>query len=128
MRPKDLLRFTASLAVALLGFASVAHAQNQPPPGYNPPPGYQQQPPPIYQQQPPPPAYQQAPAYYPPPPPPPHGMYREGLLIGFGLGFGALTADACGDYCGGALALQFDIGAMLNPRMGIMFDGWVNVR
>src|SRR5262249_27714128 len=90
-----------------LGTISAAHAQYRqpPPPGYGPPPGY----------------------YPPPPPAAPRGMYREGLVLGLGLGAGALAAgEGCLDFCGGALALYGDIGAMINPRMGIVFDAWLN--
>jgi hypothetical protein len=93
----------------VLGSASLAHAQYQaPPPGYYaPPPGYGN-----------------------PPPPPPYGrgMYRDGLIVGLGLGIGGLSATDCGDTCGAAGALEFHIGGMLNPRMALVGDFWFNGR
>ncbi len=56
--------------------------------------------------------YAPAPAYYPP------SAYRSGLVIGGGIGFGGLTADQCGDLCGGGLSLEGHIGGMLNPQVG----------
>jgi hypothetical protein len=91
------------VATLLLGSVSSAFAQYQPPPQGYPPP-----------------------QYYPPPPPPPRGMYRDGFLIGVGIGFGGISADACGDFCGGALALELHLGGMINPRMGVMGDFWGN--
>lgn len=67
--------------------------------------------------------YGQPPPYYPPPPPP-RGVYRSGMLIGVGGGFGAVAAENCGDACGGALAGEFHIGGMLNPRLAVMFEIW----
>ena len=64
------------------------------------------------------PRYYAAPAYYPP------GGYRNGLVLGGGIGFGGLTADRCGDLCGGGLSLEGHIGGMLNPRIALMFDAW----
>jgi hypothetical protein len=56
---------------------------------------------------------------------PRRGPHRDGFLIGFGLGAGHIEAD-CSD-CGltEAGGLDFHIGSMLGPRIGIMFDGWV---
>src|SRR4051794_25934996 len=86
--------------IAILGSATVAHAQYQaPPPGYYaPPPRYA----------------------YPPPPSPRYGMYRSGLVFGVGLGFGGIAAQDCGDICGPAGAFEFHIGGMLNPRLALM--------
>ena len=68
-------------------------------------------------------AQYQAPApYYPPPPP--RGMYRDGLVFGFGLGGGRISADGCGIVCGGAFMLDLRIGGMINPRMAILGDYW----
>lgn len=64
------------------------------------------------------PRYYAAPAYYPP------SNYRNGLVIGGAIGFGGLTADACGDVCGAGLSLEGHIGGMLNPRTALMFDAW----
>jgi hypothetical protein len=80
--------------VALLGSVSAAQAQYAPPPPY----------------------------YPPPPPPPPRGVYRSGLVLGFGVGGGAITASDCGDVCGGAIVGEFHIGGMINPRMAVLFD------
>jgi hypothetical protein len=66
--------------------------------------------------------------YYPPPPPPPaYGVYRQGLVLGFGLGFGALSAEGCGDVCGGAFSAEGHIGGMLNPQLALVFDAWTTV-
>jgi Outer membrane protein beta-barrel domain len=116
---------TALAGVVVAGWSSVAHAQYQaPPPGYGPPPGYAPPPPPPPAYQPPPPRYY---GYgYPRP-----RVYREGLIIGFGLGGGGITSPdqngvPCGDACGGAFAFEGHLGVMLNPRLGIMGDFWVN--
>jgi hypothetical protein len=101
-------RLVTALGIAtllVLGSGSIAHAQYQsPPPAYNaPPPGYG----------------------YPPPPPAPQrtGMYRDGLIVGVGLGVGNISANAC-TTCGGGLALEFHIGGMLTPRLALVFDLW----
>jgi hypothetical protein len=88
----------------LLAGASAANAQYAQPRGYPPPP---------------------PPGYYPPPAY--RGMYRQGLVLGLAIGGGTISASDCGDFCGGALALQFDIGGMLNPQLALVFDGWVNI-
>jgi hypothetical protein len=72
--------------------------------------------------------YQAAPSGYggyppPPPPPPAQGVYREGLMLGGGLGLGNISADNCG-LCGSGLAWELHIGAMLNPRLAVMADIW----
>jgi hypothetical protein len=92
-------------ALLLLGGASAAHAQYRQPRGYPPPP---------------------PPGYYPPPAY--RGMYRQGLVFGLGIGGGAISASGCGSDCGGAFALQGDIGGMLNPQLALVFDVWVNLR
>jgi hypothetical protein len=51
-------------------------------------------------------------------------MYRDGLLLGFALGFGNISSEGCGDICGSGLGFELHIGGMLNPRLGLMFDGW----
>jgi hypothetical protein len=84
----------AVAALVLCGTASVAHAQYRR--------GYYQQP---------------GPAYYP-------ASGRYGLVVGVGVGFGALTADGCGDLCGSGLSLEGHIGGMVNPRMAVLFDAW----
>ena len=53
--------------------------------------------------------------------------YRSGLVIGGGIGFGALSADQCGDLCGGALSLEGHIGGMVDPRLAMMFDAWTTI-
>jgi hypothetical protein len=95
--------------IVVLGSASTAHAQYQaPPPGYYaPPPRY---------------------AYPPPPPPPQRGFYRDGLVLGVGLGVGGISASNCGDVCGVAGAFEFHIGGMINPRLALMGDFWFNGR
>jgi hypothetical protein len=55
-------------------------------------------------------------------------MYREGLVVGGGLGFGGISADQCGDVCGGVFSFEGHIGGMMNPRMAVMIDLWANVR
>lgn len=96
------LGFAMTLAV-LLGSLATAQAQNQYPPGYGPPPGY----------------------YAPPPP----GVYRQGFFIGGALGFGGIEASPCGaGYCGVAFAGEIHLGGMLNPRMGLEGDFWLNTR
>lgn len=89
---------TTLLASLLVLIPTVAAAQ----PGYAPPP-------------PPPPA----PGYYAPAPSAPPG--RHGFLIGFSLGAGSMTCDGCDDLSG--VALDIHLGGMLNPRLGLMFDG-----
>lgn len=150
MNRSSVLTLSAGIAATcFLGSASVAHAQAEaPPPGYQqPPPGYQQpppgyqQPPPGYQPPPPgyspppgytPPGYQQPPPNYPPPPqpyyrqpyyppPPPPRYERHGLILGAGIGFGAIGASDCPN-CGWGLAGELHIGGMVTPRFGIMYD------
>lgn len=66
--------------------------------------------------------YQAPPPYYPPPPP--RGVYRSGLLLGLGLGGGAITAEDCSNCGGGALGLAFNVGGMIDSRMALVFDLW----
>jgi hypothetical protein len=87
----------AAVFVVTLGSASTAHAQ--------------------YRQR-----YYAQPGYYPS-----SGYSRGGLVVGFGLGFGALSADSCGDLCGSALSLEGHIGGMVDPRMALMFDAWTTI-
>ena len=52
-------------------------------------------------------------------------MYRGGLVVGFGVGVGGISAsDNCSNCGGGAGGLEFHIGAMVNPRLAVMFEGW----
>jgi hypothetical protein len=85
---------------AIVGSSSVAQAQYQaPPPGYYAPP----------------PRYSYG---YPPPP----RVYRSGLVLGVGIGFGGMSASDCGDACGAGLAYDFHIGGMLAPQVALLFD------
>ena len=95
-------RYSLTLGVAItlaVLLGSVSAANAQYPPGYGPPPGYG------------------APR-----------MYRDGLVVGFGLGFGVISAPDCGDVCGGAFSGELHLGGMLNPRMAVMADLWSNIR
>lgn len=56
-------------------------------------------------------------------PPPPRGVYRSGLVIGFGLGGGSIIADNCSN-CGGGGAFEGHIGGMIHPRLALMFELW----
>jgi len=56
-------------------------------------------------------------------PPPPRGMYRSNFLVGFAVGGGSIIADECST-CGGGGALEFHIGGMVNPRLGVMGEVW----
>jgi hypothetical protein len=95
-RLKNILFGFGIAAALLLGSVSVAHAQyGAPPPGYG----------------------------YPPPALPPRGMYREGLVVGVGLGGGVISASNCGA-CGGGLAGELHIGGMINPQLALMADLW----
>ncbi|MCC6998836.1 MAG: hypothetical protein IT370_29760 [Deltaproteobacteria bacterium] len=129
-----------TLALAGLGITSVASAQNSP---YAPPPGAA--PAPVYPgYAPPPPGYAPAPAPYGAPAPAPYaapapapagyqpmygeeqrppGVERRGLIVGIGIGGGAISCDGCNDSLGG-VSVDLHIGAMLGPRLGIMFDGY----
>jgi len=90
--------------LVVLGATSVAHAQ--------------------YYQAPPPPGYYAPPPRYAYPPPPPRGMYRSGFVFGVGVGGGGISAQDCGDVCGGAGAFEFHLGGMLNPRTALVGDFW----
>src|SRR5262245_25282410 len=98
----------AALAVTVVG-VSPAFAQYGPPPP--PPPGYQQGP-----------GYQ--PGYYPPPPPP--GIQRQGLLVGVGLGLGAVTLQPPDSAPGvdsesfGSGSFNFQIGGSINQQTSIL--------
>ncbi len=71
--------------------------------------------------------------YAPAPPPPdygapvapPVGMVRSGFLIGFSLGGGSFNCSDCSDEDAlSGFAFDLHLGGMINPRMGLMFDGW----
>jgi hypothetical protein len=67
--------------------------------------------------------YAAPPSYFGPGPS--RGMYRSGLVLGFGLGVGSITTDDNCVNCGGAAGgLEFHIGGMLNPRMAVLFEAW----
>lgn len=103
MTGRRIVALSAVLAATLV--AQAAFAQTYPPP---PPPGGG--PPPSY--------------YGPPPAPPPPGVQRDGLVIGFSLGWGAMSTSDCPDCDSLAgLGLSLHIGAMLNERLALMFDG-----
>ena len=62
--------------------------------------------------------------YYAPPPPPPPGPIRDGLVLGFGLGGGAISCEDCDDSLGAAGG-EFHIGGMLTPQLALLFDASV---
>jgi hypothetical protein len=64
------------------------------------------------------PRYYAAPGYYPSP------AYRSGIVAGLSLGYGALTADQCGNDCGGGFSLEGHIGGMVDQQVALMFDAW----
>ena len=70
--------------------------------------------------------YGAPPPYYPPPPP--RGMYRQGLVVGVGIGAGAITASDCGNCGGGALGLEGHLGGMMTPRLALMAELWSLIR
>jgi Outer membrane protein beta-barrel domain len=59
--------------------------------------------------------------YYPPPPP--RGVYRSGVVVGFGIGGGSIIADNCSN-CGGGGGFEVHLGGMLNPRLAVMGEIW----
>jgi hypothetical protein len=61
--------------------------------------------------------------YYGAPPPVARGVYRSGLILGFGVGGGSIIADQCGN-CGGGGAWEAHIGGMVNPRLAVMGELW----
>lgn len=91
---------------------------------------------------PPPPPPQPRGAYpggYGPPPPPqayaPGGFFsRRGLTMGLSLGAGGMGSDTgaieCQDCQGDPLAgsFSFHIGAMLNPRLALVFEAWLTTK
>jgi hypothetical protein len=95
---KSLVGKVGIVLALLIGSVSVAHAQYPPP--YGPPPGYYG----------------------------PRGVYRNGLVIGFGAGIGGISASDCGDVCGVVGSGEFHIGGMLNPRLALVADFWANLR
>jgi hypothetical protein len=99
------------VGLVVLGLAMAGSAAAQP--GYGPPPP----PPGAYGEPPPPPYYG---------PPPRHA--RDGVTIGFGFGLGNMEADSGPLRCSGcdfdpvAVGFDFHIGAMLNPRLALLFE------
>jgi hypothetical protein len=103
--PRLLLGFGLA-ATILAATASSASAQYRPRRGYyGPPPGYY------------------------PPPPPPSPRYRNGLVVGFGLGLGGISASGCDPgYCGGALSGELHIGGMVTEQLALEGEVWGNGR
>jgi hypothetical protein len=93
---KNLLLAFGVVLLTVLGSVSVAEAQGYPPPYYPPPP----------------------------PPPPPRGVFRAGIVWGFGVGLGAVHNSGCSDDCGGAFLLEGHIGGMIAPNAALMFEAW----
>jgi hypothetical protein len=107
-----------------------APAPQQPPPGYPAPqypapqypapqypaPQYPPQYPPGY----PPPGYGTYPApYYGLPPEPTPRIRRDGLVLGLALGGGSVLVEGEGN---ASFGFGFNIGAMLNRKVGLLFD------
>jgi hypothetical protein len=97
-----------------------APAPQQPPPGYPPPqypaPQYPPQYPPGY----PPPGYGTYPApYYALPPEPAPRIRRSGLVLGLAVGGGSVNVEGEGN---ASFGVGFSIGAMLNRKVGLLFD------
>ena len=95
-------------AAALLLFLSNADAQ----PGAGAPtpsPGYATPPPQPFAQ-----------------PPPPPGIYRHGWIMGFGFGFGSITANdtfESGEELDGVFG-NLHFGGMVSPRLALMVEVW----
>lgn len=68
--------------------------------------------------------------YYGTPPGGPAFPMRNGLTLGMSLGIGDMSAESgpieCFDcsYNPGAVAFDFHIGGMLNPRLALLFELW----
>lgn len=56
--------------------------------------------------------------------PPPRGVYRSGVVFGFGLGFGGISASDCGILCGISGMGEAHIGGMIAPNVAVMGDFW----
>ncbi len=93
-----------TIATSLLLLTGTATAQGYAQPGPPPPPTYQQ---PNYG------------------PPAPIGIQRDGFVIGFSLGAGALTNDQCEscDSLEGAAA-EFHLGFMVSPQLALLVEGY----
>jgi hypothetical protein len=100
---------SAALAIALLLSATAAQAQPGGPPPPPPPGG--------------------GGGYYPPPPPPPV-WERRGLALGFGIGLGGMSDSQGAIGCSqceanpASVGLDFHIGAMINPKLALLFEFW----
>lgn len=117
-------RAAFAAAITILAISTTAAAQPGGDPVGAPPP-----PPSGYYPPPPPPSR----GYAPPPPAPyylPPVSYRRGLTLGAGLGFGDMDGANnpircldC-DYNTGAFGFDLHIGAMVNPRLALLFEVW----
>jgi len=125
-----------ALAMASLGITGIASAQTPgpyvpPPPAaspYGPPPAAAPYAAPAPAPYAPPPAYGPAPAPYNGGGmyggPERRGVQRDGLMFGIGIGGGAMNCSECSDDDAlGGVAVDLHLGAMLTPKLGLMFDG-----
>ena len=60
--------------------------------------------------------------------PPPRGVYRSGVVFGFSLGVGGMSASGCGDLCGVSGLGEVHIGGMIAPNVAVMGDFWEGLR
>lgn len=56
--------------------------------------------------------------------PAPRGVYRSGVVFGFSLGFGGISASGCGNLCGISGLGEAHIGGMIAPNVAIVGDFW----
>lgn len=54
----------------------------------------------------------------------PRGVYRAGLVFGFSLGIGGISASNCGDVCGFAGLAEVHLGGMIAPNVAVVGDFW----
>jgi hypothetical protein len=54
----------------------------------------------------------------------PRGVYRSGVIFGFSLGVGGISASNCGDLCGLSGLAEVHIGGMIAPQVALMGDFW----
>lgn len=54
----------------------------------------------------------------------PRGVYRSGVVFGFSLGVGGISASDCGDVCGFAGLAELHVGGMVAPNLALMGDFW----
>jgi len=71
---------------------------------------------------PPPPGYGPPPPYGPPPAPPP-GIQRQGFIVGFSIGGGAMMVNCDGCDSQSGVAFDLHLGGMINPTLAIVWDG-----